>query len=215
MAAEKIILYGFYKSSSSWRLRIALALKGLEHKKVSLSLVKGEHLTDEFKALNPMRQLPTLFIDGMHLSQSIPIMEYLEERNPSPPLLPRDKVARAKVRALSEVVNSGIQPYQTVGVIKKVQETHKDWGHFYVSRGLEALNSLMQETAGRYSYGDQVTMADACLVPQVFSALTRFSVDVTQYPVVSRVYEELNKLPEFKVADARRQPDTPDAERID
>ncbi|XP_005106937.1 maleylacetoacetate isomerase isoform X2 [Aplysia californica] len=189
MAAEKIILYGFYKSSSSWRLRIALALKGLEHKKVSLSLVKGEHLTDEFKALNPMRQLPTLFIDGMHLSQS--------------------------VRALSEVVNSGIQPYQTVGVIKKVQETHKDWGHFYVSRGLEALNSLMQETAGRYSYGDQVTMADACLVPQVFSALTRFSVDVTQYPVVSRVYEELNKLPEFKVADARRQPDTPDAERID
>lgn len=211
---SKVVLYGLYKSSATWRVRIALAFKGIEYEKKMVSLEKKDNQSAEYKAINPMGQIPSLSIDGNIINQSLPIIEYLEERNSSPALLPKDRLGRAKVRAITEVVNSGIQPLQNATVIAKLQESHPDWGHFYCSKGLQALEDMLKETSGKYSYGDQVTLADLFIVPQIYNSYTRFSVDISKYPTVSRIYEDLVKLPEFKVADPRRQPDTPENEKI-
>jgi len=211
----KIVLYGMYKSSATWRVRIALALKGLEYEKVSVDLHKGEQQSADYRLMNPMGQIPTLSVDGVLLNQSLPILEYLEETWPSPPILPQDKAARAKVRGLAEVVNSGIQPLQNITVVDRLKHSHPDWGHTYCCKGLEALDKMMQHTAGQYSYGDAVSLADICLVPQVFNSITRFNINTSAYPTVQRVYESLVTLPEFRSADPRRQPDTPAELRID
>ncbi|XP_059139497.1 maleylacetoacetate isomerase-like [Physella acuta] len=212
--ADKVVLYSYFRSSASWRVRIALALKEIKYEYKAVHLVKdgGQQYKEEYKKLNPMEQVPTLVIDGHTLSQSLPIIEYLNERTPDPPLLPKDLYGRAKVRALSELVNSGIQPLQNLSVLEKIGDGKEEWAKFFIEKGLKALESFLQETAGKYCYGDSVTMADLFLVPQIYNA-KRFKIDMAQFPIISRVHDALVELPAFKAADASRQPDTPEEMR--
>ncbi|XP_013084764.2 maleylacetoacetate isomerase-like isoform X1 [Biomphalaria glabrata] len=206
-----VILYSYFRSSASWRVRIALAIKDINYEYKAVHLVKdgGQQHSEEYKRLNPMEQVPTLVIDGHTLTQSLPIIEYLEERNPEPPLLPKDSFGRAQVRALSELINSGIQPLQNSTVLEKVGDGKEEWARSFIVKGFQALETLLKQTSGKYSYGDTVTMADLCLVPQMFAA-KRFKVDLEPFPTICRVHDALAELSAFKAADASNQPDTPD-----
>jgi maleylpyruvate isomerase len=209
-------LYNYWRSSSSWRVRIALNLKGLAYEYVPVHLVKdgGEQHSPAYRALNPMRMVPTLeFEEGgtvRHLSQSLAILEYLEERYPSPALLPAEFWARARVRMMAELVNSGIQPLQNLAVLQRVKGElkgdDKAWAAHWVDRGLAALHTLVQQTAGRYCMGDDVSFADVCLVPQLYSA-RRFGVDLAPYALLTRIEAECAQLAAFQAAHADKQPD--------
>ncbi|KAI8485374.1 Glutathione S-transferase zeta-1 [Branchiostoma belcheri] len=206
------LLYSYFRSSCAWRVRIALNLKGIEYEQAPVHLIKdgGQQHSEEYKQKNPMAQVPTLIIDGHKLTQSMAIMEYLEETRPDPPLLPKDPATRAKVRMIAETVNAGIQPIQNLSVLQKVGDEKKmEWGHYWIDRGFTALETVLSETAGKYCVGDQVTMADLCLVPQLYNA-TRFKVDLSKFPTITRVCGNLAELEAFRAADYCRQPDTPE-----
>jgi maleylacetoacetate isomerase len=211
------LLYSYYRSSASWRVRIALAYKSIDYEYRPVSLIKdgGQQLTSEYRELNPMRQVPTLVMDGVTLTQSLPIIEYLEETRPSSKsLLPKDPLKRAQARQIAEIINSGIQPLQNLAVINLVAEYTGEeakkatWLVHWITLGLQGLERTLSQTAGKFCVGDDVTIADLCLIPQVYSA-TRFGVDLGPFPIISRVAAECNKLEAFKVADVSCQPDTP------
>ncbi|XP_055879966.1 maleylacetoacetate isomerase-like isoform X1 [Biomphalaria glabrata] len=210
MMTNKVILYSFFRSSASWRVRIALAFKEIkyEYRAVNLFQDGGQQNSEEYKRVNPMGQVPALIIDGHTLTQSVSIIEYLEERNPDPPLLPKDKYGRAQVRALSEIINSGIQPYQNLSVLDKVGKGKDEWAKSFIEKGYHGLETFLKQTSGKYSYGNTVTMADLFLVPQMFAA-KRYKVNMEQFPTISQVYDSLIVLPAFKAADAVNQPDMP------
>ncbi len=209
-------LYGYWRSSCSWRVRIALNHKGLPYENVSVHLVKdgGEQHGEAHRARNPMRTVPTLELtEGgrvLHLSQSLAILEYLEERHPSPPLLPAEPLERARVRMLAEMVNSGIQPLQNLSVLRRLKgemgADEKAWAVYWIQRGLEALQVAVRETAGTYCMGDAVSLADLCLVPQLYNA-RRFGVDLEPFTVLTRIEDACASLPAFQAAHPDRQPD--------
>ncbi|QDE71209.1 maleylacetoacetate isomerase [Myxococcus xanthus] len=210
-------LYSYWRSSASWRVRIGLHLKGLKFDYVPVHLVKdgGEQNSAAYRAVNPMRTLPTLEwteADGSvrRLSQSLPVLEYLDERFPAPALLPADAFLRAKSRMLAEMVNSGIQPLQNLSVMQHVKQAldadDKAWSAYWNTRGLEALEAAVQSTVGRFCVGDAVSLADVCLVPQLYGA-RRFGVDLSPYPTLLRIEAECQALPAFQAAQADRQPD--------
>ena len=209
-------LYSYWRSSCSWRVRLALNLKGLAYEYVPVHLVKdgGEQHTEAYRALNPMRTVPTLELtEGgkvRHLSQSMAILEYLEERFPSPALLPADPYLRARARMLSELVNSGIQPLQNLSVLQRIKgELKADdraWSAYWIERGLTAFQAAVQETAGTYCLGDSVSFADICLVPQLYGA-RRFGVDLAPHALLTRIEAACARLPAFQAAQADRQPD--------
>ncbi|XP_073494228.1 maleylacetoacetate isomerase isoform X1 [Phyllobates terribilis] len=217
-AVEKPLLFSYFRSSCSWRVRIALALKGIEYDLRPVNLIQdgGQQRTDEYKRVNPMQQVPALRIDGVTLSQSLAIIEYLEETRPLPPLLPGDPLKRAQCRMISDHIASGIQPVQNLDVLQRVGDGKLEWALHYITRGFQALELLLRDTAGHYCVGDepiislcpQVTMADLCLVPQVFNA-DRFQVDMTPYPTISRISQALLQLEAFQISHPSRQPDTP------
>ncbi|XP_075568887.1 maleylacetoacetate isomerase isoform X1 [Pelecanus crispus] len=209
-AAAKPILYGYFRSSCSWRVRIALALKGISYDLVPVNLLNdgGQQFSPEFKEVNPMRQVPALKIDGITLSQSLAIIHYLEDTRPNPRLLPQDPKKRAQVRMIADHIASGIQPLQNLRVLKEMGEKKKEWAQNCISSGFQALEQILQHTAGRYCVGDEVSMADLCLVPQVANA-ERFEVDMGPYPTISRINKALLELEAFKVSHPSRQPDTP------
>ncbi|MGZ3458172.1 MAG: maleylacetoacetate isomerase [Archangium sp.] len=209
-------LYSYWRSSCSWRVRIALNLKGLSYEYVPVHLVKdgGEQHTDAYRAINPMRFVPTLELtEGgivRRLSQSMAILEYLEERHPSPALLPADPYLRARCRMLSEMVNSGIQPLQNLAVLQRIKGElkgdDKAWCVYWIERGLTAFQAAVQETAGTYCLGEAASFADLYLVPQLYSA-RRFGVDLRQYELLTRIEAACASLPAFQAAHADRQPD--------
>lgn len=183
--------------------------KGLEFDSVPVHLVKegGQQLTDDYRGKNPMAEVPTLDIDGLRLTQSIAIIEYIEESRPERPLMPADLATRAKVRQVSQIIASGTQPVQNLRVLRKHGIEHKvEWGQWAINHGFVALEKLLLETAGKYCVGDEVTVADLCLVPQVYNA-NRFKVDMSVYPTIARIELELAKLPEFEKAHPSQQPD--------
>ncbi|XP_069807064.1 maleylacetoacetate isomerase isoform X1 [Dendropsophus ebraccatus] len=211
MAADgKPLLFSYFRSSCSWRVRIALTLKGIEYEQRPVNLIQagGQQLTDEYRRVNPMQQVPALRIDGVTLSQSLAIIEYLEETRPQPPLLPRDPIKRGQCRMISDLIASGIQPLQNLGVLQRVGDGKLEWAQHFISKGFQALELLLQDTAGRYCVGDEVTMADLCLVPQVANA-DRFQVALGQFPTISRINQALLQLEAFQVTHPSRQPDTP------
>ncbi|XP_023683997.1 maleylacetoacetate isomerase isoform X2 [Paramormyrops kingsleyae] len=207
----KPILYGYFRSSCSWRVRTAFALKGIDYDQVPVNLVKdgGQQLTEQYKELNPMRQVPTVKIDGVTLSQSLAIIEYIEETRPSPPLLPASPQKRAQVRMICDLIVSGIQPLQNLYLLQKIGDEKVSWAQHFIIRGFEALEPILKQTAGKFCVGNEISMADVCLVPQVYNA-ERFKVDMSQFPTIKGLNETLLTLEAFKVSHPSCQPDTPE-----
>jgi len=217
MPGVKPKLFSYWRSSCSWRVRIALALKGVDFETEAVHLVKdgGQQHAEDFKAKNPMAQIPVLVYEGVPLTQSLAIIEFLEEKHPKPSLLPDDAVQRAKVRAVAETIASGIQPLQNLSVLQKIgSEKKMGWAHDVIESGLAAVEKLVAETAGTYCFGNQVTVADLCLIPQIYNA-TRFKVDMKQFPTLSKIQSNCEQLEAFKVSHPNAQPDCPEDQRAD
>ncbi|XP_041809695.1 maleylacetoacetate isomerase isoform X1 [Chelmon rostratus] len=206
----KPVLHGYFRSSCSWRVRIAFALKGVEYDQVPVNLIKdgGQQLTTQYKTLNPMQQVPAVEIDGITLSQSLAMVQYIDETRPGPRLLPADPKKRAQIRMISDLIASGIQPLQNLYVIQKIGAEKVQWAQHFIDRGFQALEPILKQTAGKYCVGDEISMADICLVPQVYNA-ERFKVDIEQYPTIKRLNQALLEIEAFKVSHPSRQPDTP------
>ena len=205
-------LYAFWRSTASWRVRIALAYKGVPFDVLPVFLTGGEQYDKPYGALNPMAQVPLLVLeDGRAISQSLAILEYLEETVPEPALLPRDPWLRARSRQLAEIVNSGIQPLQNLTPLARLRSLGVDdnaWAAHFIERGLNALAIVAEATAGEFLVGDAVTFADVCLVPQLTNA-RRHGVDPARWPLLARVEETCNQLPAFQSARPEKQPDFP------
>jgi maleylacetoacetate isomerase len=213
------ILYSYWRSSCSWRVRIALALKEIPYEYVAIHLLTdgGIQHSDDYKLKNPSRELPTLEIDGNRLAQSIPIIEYLEETKTSGArLLSDDSMERATARRIAEMIASNIQPVQNLRVLQYLMAKYDDpaektkeklaWGHHWIEQGFVALEQVLATTAGTYCVGDQVSLADLCLVPQVYNA-RRFKVDMSQFPIITKIDATLSALPAFVAAHPSAQPD--------
>jgi maleylpyruvate isomerase len=211
-------LYTFWRANSPWRVRIALALKDVPYEVVHVDLGKGEQHADGFRDVNLAEQVPVLELDERgadgqprRVSQSIAIIEYLEERFPTPPLLPADPWLRARTRQLAEIVNSGTQPFQNLATTKKVKELGADpqrWLEHFIPRGLSVLERAAAETAGTFLVGDAPTLADVYLVPQMYAA-RRFNIDLAPFPTLTRVDAACAAHPAFQRAHADGQPDKP------
>lgn len=210
-----ISLHSFYRSSCAWRVRIALAVKGLSFELFPVHLVRdgGEQHRPEFHKQNPLEQVPVLEVNLgstlFRLTQSMAILEYLEEVYPNPPLLPEGAEQRARVRQLSEIVNSGIQPLQNIRLQQEVRALGIDplpMVQGFIRRGLEALEHVARGSASRFMVGNQVTFADLFLVPQL-NVARRMQVDVEAYPLLRRIERECEALEAFQAAHAERQPD--------
>lgn len=206
-------LHGFWRSSATWRVRIALAYKRLAHDYVPVDLIAGTQHGAEFRRLNPMGQVPLLVLDdGTTLSQSIAILELLEELHPDPPLLPAAPLARARVRELTELVNAGIQPLQNTAVRLHVERSlgadPDVWIDHFVRPGLTAFEQLVARSAGRFCVGDALSFADLALVPQLYFA-RRFRIALDAFPTLLRIESACAPLECFRVAHAERQPDAP------
>lgn len=209
-------LYGFFRSGTSHRLRIALNLKGLSYEQISISLAKNQHHNIEFKQLNPQGFVPVLEIEQGLLTQSPAILEWLEEQYPVPALLPIDPLEKAKVRALAAVVGCDIHPINNKRVLEYLRTTLKQdesqvlaWCAEWISTGFEALETILKldNTRENFCYGNSVTLADVYLIPQVYSA-KRFKVDLTPYPSIVSIYEYCMQLPAFQHADPTQQADS-------
>lgn len=222
----KLVLHNYWRSSASHRVRIALGLKKLAYEYVVVNILKREQHVDGYRARNPMAQVPALEItedDGtVHtLVQSLPMLEYLEERFPEIPILPRDLYLRARARGLAEIVNSGIQPHQNQSTTAKIKALGADeavWAKGFITDGIVAFARAAAETAGQFCVGDAPTIADCCLLPQLASA-RRFGVlgPTGFLPSMSGNAEDLQRLleiearclalPAFADAAPDRQPD--------
>ncbi len=209
-------LYGYFRSSASHRVRIAMNLKNLkyDYKPVHLINNGGEQHNQEYKKLNPSEQVPTLVHNGKALGQSMAIVQYLDEVAPEHRLLPTDPFEKAKVIQFCEIINSGIQPLHNLAVTDELgrlgldEKARGEWITVAISKGLNALEAFLKETAGTYCFGGSLSAADAFLVPQVFSA-KRFNTSTDNYPTVMRVFENCCKLDAFKAAEPLNQPDAP------
>lgn len=209
-------LYSYWRSSSAWRVRIGLGLKGLAYDYAAVDLLAGAQFGEAHRARSPLSQVPVLEVkeEGrtLLLYQSMAILEWLDERFPDPPLLPPDVDGRARVRALAELVNSGIQPLQNAVVLKTLKEKvpgfEKEFARQFNERGLESLERAVRPGAGRFSHGDAPGLADCYLVPQLYSA-RRFGVDLSAFPTLLRIEEACSALAPFQAAHPDRQPDAP------
>jgi len=207
-------LYTYFRSSAAFRVRIALNLKGLAYEPAFVHLGEGEHRQPAYAAVNPQGLLPALEVGGARLAQSIAIMEYLEEAHPQPPLLPKHPLGRARVRSLSLLVACEIHPLNNPRVLKYIKNTlgHSQeevdaWYRHWIADGLAKLEAeLARIGTGRHCHGDTPSMADCCLVPQIFNA-RRFECDLEPYPTVTRVFDACMRLEAFDRAQPSKQPD--------
>ncbi|HKW37454.1 MAG TPA: maleylacetoacetate isomerase [Burkholderiales bacterium] len=211
-------LYGFWRSLATYRVRTALALKGVPVEQVSVNLLEGKQHSADYKALNPQSVVPALVVDGhAPLFQSMAILEYIEEAHPNPPLLPKDPLGRARVRGLAQIVVADGHPLvvpRIRGYLEK--EMHQDeparnrWLAHWTKAALDALEAHLakEKETGRFSHGDSVTIADICLASQVFGAKF-FNVDTAAAPTVMRVFGECMKIGAFDRSQPLKQPDAP------
>jgi maleylpyruvate isomerase len=204
-------LHGYFRSSASWRVRIALNLKGLSYEGVFHHLRRGEQRDPAYLLLNPQGLVPALVLDdGTVLTQSLAIIEYLDELFPKPALLPEDLKARAKVRAIAFAVATDIHPLQNLRVLRQLElrgdKDSASWARIFNESGLKALDILVRDTPGPFCFGSAPTLADICLAPQLFGA-RRFGVDVTAWPRLLQIEESCRALDAFGRAEPERQPD--------
>lgn len=208
-------LYTFFRSSASFRVRIALNVKGIAWESVPVNLPKAEHAEVRFKTINPQGLVPALDDSGKLLSQSLAIMEYLDEAYPGAKLLPGDAFDRAYVRAFSQLIACEIHPLNNLRTLKYIKRTYKlddegvnGWYRHWIAEGFALMEAFLlnEKKHGRHVFHDQVTMADCCLVPQVFNA-QRYDCDLKPYPTVMKIFDECMKLDAFIAAQPMRQPD--------
>jgi maleylpyruvate isomerase len=207
-------LYGYWRSSATHRVRIALNWKGLSFDAVPTNLAQGEHRRLTYLERNPQGLAPTLEADGAVLGQSLAIIEYLEETRPEPPLLPKDPLGRARVRAFSLAIAAEVHAVQNLKVLNRVkalghaQEVANAWAHDTIAEGLAACEALLRDagTSGPFCFGAAPGMADLCLVPQLYNA-RRFNVDPTAMPRLLAAEAACLTLPAFADAAPERQPD--------
>ena len=205
------VLYDYYRSSAAYRVRIGLNLKGVQYESRQINLLEGEQKSDEFRALNPQGLVPMLEIDGLHLTQSLAILNYLDLRYAGQPLLPARAAERAHVVAMAMTVACDIHPLNNLRVLKYLkgtlghsQEEVDAWYAHWISEGLPALEALAAPKAGKFLFGDSPTAADICLVPQLYNA-RRFNVSLEDYPTLLRADENAAKLDAFSRAHPDRQ----------
>ena len=205
------VLYDYYRSSAAYRVRIALNLKSIQYESRSINLLESQQKSDDYRAINPQGFVPMLEIEGVRLTQSMAIMGYLDQRFPTTPLLPAAADARSHVLSLALTVACDIHPLNNLRVLKYLkdelgveQEARDDWYRHWVSEGLSALEKLAAPRSGRFLFGDNPTMADICLVPQLYNA-RRFDVPLEGFPTLLRADENASKLEAFAAAHPDRQ----------
>ena len=208
-------LYNFHASSTSYRTRIVLNLKGVPYASISVRLDKAEHLGDAYGRINPMRGVPSLDVDGVLLYQSPAIIEFLEETYPNPPLLPKDPIGRAQVRALAAIIGCDMHPLNNLRIRNFIRERYQQdaegvnaWIQLWNKAGFDAIETMLSRDKTRrgFCYGNSPTIADAYLVSQVFSAV-RFKTDMSPYPEIMKAVEACNALKPFADAHPSKQPD--------
>ena len=209
-----MILYDYFRSSAAYRVRITLNLKGLAYEQKPVSLAKDEHKTKTYKQVNPQGLVPAVELDdNTVLTQSLAICEYLDETHPQPALLPAVSKERARVRALAGLVACDIHPVNNLRILKYLtgelsisEEAKLKWYRHWVTEGFVGLEAMLQNPqTGAFCHGDEPTLADVCLVPQVFNA-RRFECDLSPYPTLSRIADRCNQLPAFANAHPDKQP---------
>ena len=209
-------LYGYFRSSAAYRVRIALNLKGLAPEATSLHLVKGQQRASDYLALNPQGLVPALVTDeGKVLTQSLAIIDWLEETHPKPPLLPADALGRARARGLALAIACDIHPLNNLRVLNYLTNTlgvsdeqKNGWYRYWIDTGFEALERRLagERETGRFCHGAAPTLADICLVPQVWNA-RRFKIDLSPYPTIVHIDAACQELSAFADAAPEKQPD--------
>jgi maleylacetoacetate isomerase len=205
------VLYDYYRSSAAYRVRIALNLKGVDYESRPVNLLESEQRGNEYRELNPQGLVPMLEIDGHRLTQSLSIIVYLDQTFPDPPLVPRDPADGAHVRAMALAVACDIHPLNNLRVLKYLkselghsQDDVDKWYAHWITEGLSGLEAMAKAGAGRFLFGDEPTIADVCLVPQMFNA-RRFNVPLDDYPTLLRADENANGIEAFAAAHPDRQ----------
>lgn len=208
-----LTLHSAWRATAPYRVRIGLALKGLAYDYVPVDLIKGEQREPAYKALNPQGLTPALDIGGRVLTQSLAILEWLEETHPEPPLLPRDPLDRQLVRTMALIVACDIHPLNNTRVGRYLnkelgvgQEAWTAWIHRWIGEGFDALEPMVAAHGRGFAFGDEPTLADCCLVPQVYSA-NRYGLDLAPYPAIRAAADRAGTLPAFAAAHPDRQPD--------
>ncbi|MFC4525276.1 maleylacetoacetate isomerase [Dyella halodurans] len=216
-----LVLYGYWRSSAAYRVRIALNLKGLAYESQPVHLVRdgGEQHGADYRALNPQELVPCLVDGGQVFTQSMAIIEYLDETRPTPPLLPADPAGRARVRALSQLVACDVHPLGNLRVLQHlVTQFHAEdaakgvWSRHWIGEGFRALEAMLagNVATGRFCHGDTPSMADACLAPQVYNAV-RWKLPLDDFPTIQRIYAACQALEAFQQAAPEAQSDAPAA----
>jgi len=209
-------LYGYSRSSAAFRVRIALNLKGLAYEQISIHLRRNEQQAPAYLARNPQGLVPTLDDDGDLLTQSLAIIEFLEETHPAPPLLPPGALARARVRSLAQAIACDIHPIDNLRVLRYLakplghdDKTVEQWFNHWIKTGFDGIERILAEDgeAGDFCHGDMPGLADICLVPQVFNAKRYPSFDFAPYPTITRIFDACLKLDAFERARPEKQPD--------
>ena len=237
-----LALYSYYRSSCSYRVRIGLYFKNLDFEYRAVNLIKegGEQFEVSFTKINPLSQVPCLKDGNKVLSQSLPILLYLEELQAEPPLLPQTTFEKAQILSFCEMINSGIQPLQNLSVLnylesylknhrgdtqghgdqqeqsrtqkqgdKRSQGGKKKWSQYWIKKGLQACERFLQNRAGSFCFGDQITLADLFLIPQIYNA-RRFGLDRAEFPLLEKINQNCLKEPCFQKAVPENQPDHPE-----
>ncbi|ENX57786.1 MULTISPECIES: maleylacetoacetate isomerase [Acinetobacter] len=206
-------LYSYFRSSAAYRVRIALNLKALPYETEAVHLVKNEQQLASYRALNPSQLVPTLLDQDQAFTQSLSILEYLEERYPAKALLPKDLIERAKVRAFAQSIACDIHPINNLRVLKYLQndlaisnEQKTQWYRHWILEGFHSLEMQLQHSNGQFCFGSQPTFADCCLIPQVYNA-KRFKIDLSAFPKIESIYQHCLTLPAFLNATPEQQPD--------
>lgn len=213
-----IKLYGYWRSSATYRLRIVLNLKNIEYEYIPVHLVKngGEQHQQNYQSLNPTELVPTLIDDDydLVLNQSMAIIEYLDERYPAiNRLLPVDSADKVRVRALSQDIACDVQPITNLRIVQYLKNElslpdieQQRWLVHWIEKGLRSVEKRLRYTAGQYCFANDITMADVCLIPQVYNAL-RYSIDLNAFPLIKQIYQNCNKLSAFDAAKPENQID--------
>ena len=205
------VLYDYYRSSAAYRVRIALNLKGVEYESRSINLLESQQKSDDYRALNPQGFVPMLEIEGVRLTQSLAILNYLDLRFPNQPLIPTPAAERAHVVALAMMIACDIHPLNNLRVLKYLkselghsQEQVDAWYAHWIKEGLGPLEAMAAPKAGNFLYGDAPTAADICLVPQLYNA-RRFNLPLDEFPTLLRADDNASKLEAFAAAHPDRQ----------